>query len=235
MAKLGCRIYTKVNRPAPELVQRFAGLSAADLDDCMGRIASVNSSIKPFNNVKLLGTAVTVNLPSGTNLMFHQALSLAGEGDVVVVNAGGDMSRGVCGENMIEIARQRGVRGFLVDGVIRDSAAARAQTDFAVFAKGAEANAAFKFNSPGEINVPVSVGGVVVYPGDIIVGDEDGVVAIRPKEAEKILAAAEAYAAKQAANLELIKKGTSDRSWMKKMLEDAGCEFIDKTWDEDEI
>lgn len=117
MAKVGCRIYTKVDRPEPELVRRFEDYAAADLDDCMGRIASMDCGIKPFNGVKLLGTAVTVNLPSGTNLMFHQALSLAQEGDVIVVNAGGDTSRGVCGENMIEIAKERGVRGFVVDGV----------------------------------------------------------------------------------------------------------------------
>ena len=116
MAKVGCRIYTKVDRPEPELVRRFEDYAAADLDDCMGRIASMDCGIKPFNGVKLLGTAVTVNLPSGTNLMFHQALSLAQEGDVIVVNAGGDTSRGVCGENMIEIAKERGVRGFVVDG-----------------------------------------------------------------------------------------------------------------------
>ena len=235
MAKVGCRIYTKVDRPEPELVRRFEDYAAADLDDCMGRIASMDCGIKPFNGVKLLGTAVTVNLPSGTNLMFHQALSLAREGDVIVVNAGGDTSRGVCGENMIEIAKERGVRGFVVDGVIRDAAAARAQTDFAVFARGAEANAAFKFGSTGEINVPVAVGGIIVYPGDILVGDEDGIVAIRPQNAAKVLQDVKALAEKQAANLELIKRGVSDRSWLKKMLEEAGCQIIDKAWYEDEV
>ena len=103
-----------------------------------------------------------------------------------------------------------------------------------MFARGAEANAAFKFGSTGEINVPVAVGGIIVYPGDILVGDEDGIVAVRPQNAAKVLQDVKALAEKQAANLELIKRGVSDRSWLKKMLEEAGCQIIDKAWYEDE-
>lgn len=234
MSIVGCRIYTKVNRASPCLMKRFTNLATADISDCMNRLASVDSGIRPYNGTKLLGVALTVNMPGGTNLLFHQALDMAQEGDVIVVNADADTTRGVCGENMIEIAKKRGVHGFVVDGAIRDSANARSRTDFAVFARSAEANAAYKFNSPGEINVPVSIGGIVVYPGDIIVGDEDGIVAIRPQYAEGIADEVEKLMEKQAANLELIKKGISDRSWMAKYLEDAGCKFIDKAWNEDE-
>ena len=234
MSILGCRIYTKVTRPAPELVARFRKLASADLADCMNKLASVDCGIRPLNNVKLLGVAVTVHMPGGTNLLFHQALNMVQEGDVVLVNADGNTTRGVCGENMIEIAKQRGARGFVVDGAIRDYACVRNQTDFSIFARAVEANAAFKFNSPGEINVPVSIGGIVVYPGDIIVGDEDGIVAIRPQYAAAIAKETELLMEKQAANLELIKKGASDRNWVKKYLEDSGCHFFDKAWYEDE-
>ena len=165
---------------------RFSNFASADIADCMNRLASMDSGIKPFNNVRLFGTAVTVNMPNATNLLFHQALDMVQEGDVVLVNAGRDTTRAVCGENMVEIAKERGGRGFVVDGALRDSACLRNQKDFAVFARTSAANAAYKFNSPGEINVPIAVGGIVVYPGDIIVGDQDGVVAIRPKYAVHI-------------------------------------------------
>lgn len=229
----GFRIYTKLNRAEPALVELFRDLAVCDIDDVMQKIAAANSGIKPMNQVKLLGTAVTVKAPMGDNLMFHQAIDMAQAGDVIVVDGNGCTERAICGENMMQIARQKGIKGFLIDGTIRDSEATDGLEDFAVFARGAMANASFKGLGPGEINVPVSIGGIVVYPGDIIVGDRDGVVAVRPKDAKAIAKAAANLRDAQAANLELILKGQSDRSWVMKALEAKGCSFIEKTWDED--
>jgi regulator of RNase E activity RraA len=169
----------------------------------------------------------------GDNLMFHQAISMAKEGDVIVVDGNGCTERAICGENMMQIARQKGIRGFLIDGTIRDSQAADDLTDFAVFARGAMANASFKGLGPGEINVPVAIGGMVVFPGDIILGDRDGAIAIRPKDAEAVAEAAARLRDTQAANLALILKGESDRRWVMKALEEKGCVFIEKKWDEE--
>ncbi|GGP15820.1 RraA family protein [Oceanobacillus neutriphilus] len=232
MSNFGNRVYSKVNRPEKELVEQFSNLEVADISDCMNKMGCIDSSIRPFNDVNLLGTAVTVKVPGGNNLMFHAALSLAKEGDVIVVDGEGYTGRGICGENMIEIARQKGIRGFVVDGAIRDSKAAVNSKDFPVFAKMIQPNGAAKGNGPGEVNVPVSVGGTVIYPGDIIVGDEDGVVAVRPQYAETIAAETKELAEKQAKNLELIKAGKSDRSWVTKALENAGYKILDQTWDE---
>lgn len=233
MSVCGNRIYSKVKRPPKELVDRFADLAVADIADCMNKMGCVDSGIKPLNKTKLLGTAVTVRVPAGNNLMFHVALSLAEAGDVIVVDGSGYTERGISGENMIEIARQKGIRGFVVDGAVRDSRAAVDRNDFALYARSIAPNAAFKGTGPGEINVPVCVGGIVVYPGDIIIGDEDGVAVVSPKYAETIAREAEELAARQAANLELIKNGTSDRSWVEQALKDAGYLVIDKVWDED--
>ena len=133
---------------------------------------------------------------------------------------------------MMQIARQKGVRGFLIDGSFRDSAALADFDDFTVFARGIMPNASYKGLGPGEINVPVSVGGQLIFPGDIIVGDEDGAVAIRPADAEAVAAAARALMEKELANRELILRGESDRSWVMKALQERGCVFIDAAWDE---
>lgn len=230
---VGFRIFTKVNRADAAIVEEFRNLPVCNIDDSMNKIAGMHSSIKPLNKVKLLGTAITVKAPIGDNLMFHQAISMAQAGDVIVVDGGGCTERAICGENMMQIARQKGIRGFLVDGSIRDSAALEDFDDFTVFARAVMANASFKGLGPGEINVPVCVGGIVVYPGDIIVGDEDGVVAIRPQHAKEIAAAARELKEKEEANLELILQGKSDRSWVMNALKEKGCIFIDKAWDEE--
>jgi RraA family protein len=233
MSNIGGRIFTKVNRPNSCIVELFQELNSADVADCMNKLASMDSGLRPLNSVKLLGTAVTVKVPEGNNLLFHQAISVAQRGDVIVVDGGGFIDRGLCGENMIEIARQRGIRGFVVDGAVRDSAAINACDDFSVYARSVVPNASYKVALPGEINVPVSIGGIVVYPGDIILGDRDGIISVRPASAEKIAAETKSLAEKQAANLKLIKQETSNRDWVLQMVKDAGCIFINKAWDEE--
>lgn len=230
---VGFRVFTKVKRAAPEQVERFRDLPVCNIVDTMNKIAAAHSGLKPFGPVKLLGTAVTVKAPIGDNLMFHHALDLAQAGDVIVVDGGGCTERAVCGENMMQMARKKGIRGFLIDGSIRDSDAIAGFDDFAVFARAVMPNASFKGLGPGELNVPVSVGGMVVYPGDIIVGDCDGVVAIRPQHADAVAAAAEELCRKEAEGLKKILAGTMDHSWVVKALEEKGCTVLDMAWDEE--
>ena len=232
MPGIGFRIYTKVHRSSPDLLEAFRDLPVSNIVDTMQKIAAAHSAIKPFNHVPLLGTAITVKAPMGDNLMFHQAISMAQAGDVIVVDGGGCTERAICGENMMQIARQNGIRGFLIDGSIRDVAAVETFEDFAVFARAVMPNASYKGLGPGEINVPVSVGGMVVYPGDIIVGDQDGVVAIQPKDAAEIAAAAKKLYEKEQSNLQLIQKGESDRSWVMEALLARGCTFIEGSWND---
>ena len=157
----------------------FRGLPIANLDDCMGRIAAVDARLKNVNKTPLLGVAFTVRCPAGDNLMFHKALDLAQPGDILVIAAGGSMSRSLCGEIMSTYARSRGIAGFVVDGCIRDYDELSALTDFPVFARGVTPNGPYK-NGPGEINFPVTVAGQVICPGDILVGDGDGLLVIKP-------------------------------------------------------
>lgn len=226
----GNRIYTKVNRPPKSLVDKFAGLAACDVADCLNKLASMDAGIKPMNGVKLLGTAVTVRVPQGNNLFFHRALDLVQEGDVIVVDGGGFTDRALCGENMMEIAMRNGAVGFVVDGAVRDIDAFCRAENFSLYARAVVPNSSYKLAAPGEINVPVTVGGITVFPGDILLGDECGVVVVHPEDAEQVCSAAAELAAKQAKNLELIKAGTSNREWVKKLLDEIGCEEIDEVW-----
>ena len=137
---IGCRIRRDFERPDPKLVEAFRGLPVANIDDCMGRIASVDAGLKNVNHTPLLGVAFTVRCPAGDNLMFHKALDLAKPGDILVIAAGGSMSRSLCGDIMSTYAKSRGIAGFVVDGCIRDLEELSAYTDFPVFARGATPN-----------------------------------------------------------------------------------------------
>lgn len=225
MANLGFRIFEDITRPSNEVIESFRDMPVANIDDNMGRIACVNSSIKPCNDSNLLGPAFTVKVPFGDNLMFHKALDMAKEGDVIVVAGGGFTERSLCGEIMMNYAKMRKLGGFVIDGAIRDDETTKTM-DFPVFACGVNPNGPYK-NGPGEINVPVAIGGQVVFPGDIVVGDKDGLIFIRPQDAEELLEKVEAFHRNEVVILDSIAKGLGlDRTWIDKTLEANGCEII---------
>lgn len=226
MANVGCRIYSEIQRPDPALVEAFKGIPVANIDDCMGRIASCDSSLLPMNKTHLVGTAFTVRCPEGDNLMFHKALSMVKPGDVLVIAAGGSMHRSLCGEIMSHTAKLAGVKGFVIDGCIRDKDEIATFTDFAVYAKGAIPNGPYK-NGPGEINVPVSVCGQVICPGDILVGDGDGLLVIKPEEAAELLDKARAVQAAEETIIANLKSGKAPaREWIDEKLQALNCEMF---------
>ena len=227
MSNAGFRIKSSFMRPDKELIEAFRGIPVANIADCMNRSACLSSFIKPVNKAPLLGSAFTVRSSGGDNLLFHKALDLAKPGDVLVIADGGTPERSCCGELMVQYAISRGIAGFIVDGCIRDSGEL-AELDFPVYAKGATPNGPYK-NGPGEINLPVSCGGMVICPGDILVGDADGVAVIKPDEARELADAARKVLVKETGVMEgiLSGKGLGDRSWIDKALIEKGCEFID--------
>lgn len=182
---VGFRIITAVQRPDRALVEQFGGIPSSNINDEMNRLYCMNASIAPLNNKPLLGTAVTVKLPIGDNLMFHKALDVAQAGDVLVVDGAGACDRSLAGEIMVTYAMKRGLAGIVVDGAMRDLDAIK-ELDIPVYAKAITPQGPYK-NGPGEINVPVCCGGIVVFPGDILVGDGDGIVVIRPADAPAVL------------------------------------------------
>ncbi len=142
---------------------------------------------------------------------------------MIVVDAGGALENAIVGELMCGWAEKRGVAGIVIDGAIRDSESL-SEGDFPVYAAGVTHRGPWK-DGPGEINVVVSVGGMVVHPGDLVAGDHDGIVAISPEDAERVITATEAHNRKEQATLVAIAAGTWDRKWVDEMLKARGCDL----------
>ena len=219
MATIGLRILPSPRRPPAELLERLASLPTPNISDNMQRHYGATAALRPYHRGgKLVGPAFTVKTRPGDNLLVHKAIDMAAAGDVIVVDAGGEVAQAIIGEIMTKHAAKRGIAGFVIDGAIRD-ADAIAGASLPVFARGVTHRGPYK-DGPGEINVPVSIGGMVVNPGDIIVGDGDGVLAVPQEIAEKVIAAATAQNRKEAATLAAIAAGTIDRSWVDEALQE---------------
>ncbi len=202
----GNRIYRNFRRPDPALLEKFRGIPSSNIGDMMNRLYNMQSNIKAYTpGVALLGTAFTVKAPEGDNMFFHAAIEMAQPGDILVVDAGGSLERSLCGEMMFNAAIARGIAGFVVNGCIRDTDCLE-RLKFPVYACGVTPQGPWK-NGPGEINVPVCCGGQVVRPGDILAGDPDGIVVIRPEDAEEVAILARQKFEKEQEKLEKYRCG----------------------------
>lgn len=192
----GKRIFTKVNRPSRDLVEAFHGIPSSNINDMMNRMFCMNSTLKCLGKGNsIVGTAITVHCSEGDNTLLHRAMDLAQSGDIIVVNDGGCTTRSLCGEMMFNYAHGKGIVGFVIDGSIRDVDSLK-NLDFAVYARGVTPQGPWKKGS-GEINVPIACCGQVVCPGDILVGDADGIVVIKPDFAEDVLKEAKSKFSKE--------------------------------------
>ncbi len=218
---IGFRILPSPKRADPKLLERLRALPVSNVSDNMGRVHG--ASLQPMHQSgKMIGTAFTVKTRPGDNLMVHKAIDMAAPGDVIVVDAGGALDTAIIGEIMTGWAQKRGIAGFIIDGAIRDSEIL-AENDFPVYAAGVTHRGPFK-DGPGEINVVVTVGGLVVRPGDLITGDHDGVLAIAQEDAEAIITAAEAQNKLEQAAMVAIASGAYDRKWVDEVLKARGCD-----------
>jgi RraA family protein len=218
------RILDIPKRPDPKLVAELAKMVTPHLSDSMERLYAGGPRLRPMHKGgKLAGPAYTVKTTPGDNLLVHKALDTAQKGDVIVVDAGGVCENAIIGELMMSRARQRGVAGIVIWGAIRDSAEIAAGT-YPVYAAGVTHRGPYK-NGPGEINVPINMAGMPVNPGDIIIGDADGLVAVPQEQAERILKSAQGILAKETAAMKEIEAGTVDRSWVDKALREKGYKF----------
>jgi RraA family protein len=218
---LGFRILPSPERPPQALVEALGEQVTPHLSDSMSRLQGASGAIRPMHRgARLVGVAFTVRVPAGDNLLVHKAIDLALPGDVIVVDAGGYTEQAIIGDIMSSLAATRELAGIVIDGAIRD-AAEIASRDFPVYARAVTHRGPYK-DGPGEINVPVSIGGMVVHPGDVIVGDADGLVAIPAAEAEAVLASARAIREKEERTLHEIATGTLDRAWVDATLKARG-------------
>lgn len=194
-----------IPRPARSLLESLREAPTSVISDNLDRLPGAVGLRAFHRSGRLVGPALTVRTRSGDNLAVHRALGMLAPGDVLVVDGDGDETRALVGEIMKTIAEEAGASGFVIDGAIRD-AAAFAASSFPCFARAAIHRGPYK-NGPGEINVPVSIGGCVVSPGDIVVGDEDGIVAVPASVAESLIVAIEAQMLREAETIRSIREG----------------------------
>jgi regulator of RNase E activity RraA len=225
---IGFRVFLKRELPAAEVVEGFRSLPAANIADCMGRLSALSQEIRLLSSPEaeiMVGTAVTVKARPGDNLMIHKALNLAGPGDVIVVANEGDRSQSLVGEIMITYAKHKKISGLVLDGAIRDIGAISGM-DIPVYGTGFTPGGPYK-DGPGEVNVPIAIGGIHVEAGDIILGDKDGVIVIPRRDAAALLAEARKFSAGDHSKVEAAANGTLDRTWVDKALEAKKCEIVD--------
>jgi regulator of RNase E activity RraA len=189
IGKPGFRYKTDFDRPAKDLVKSYrelmnkTGCLTGNVGDSIGRAAAMDSRVKNLaDGMKVVGPAFTVRVPPTDNLMIHKALTMIQPGDVLVIDGGGDHSWALLGWLMVSTAIKLRVAGIVADGCVRDAQEIR-PSGFPLFCAGLSPNGPFK-EGPGEVNYPISCGGQVVRPGDMIIGDDDGVVVLQKEFAK---------------------------------------------------
>jgi len=216
------RLYNAKPRIDKALLDRYRKIPTPALSDCMERrygtvgIYVIGSSLSSLGGESMVGTALTVRTRPGDNLVVHKALDLAETGDILVIDAGGEIKNAILGELMTLYAAYRGIAGIVVDGAIRDSRSI-SKGALPVFAKGISHLGPYK-SGPGEIHGTIQVGGIVVNDGDLIVGDYDGIAVVPRERVEEVILNAEKIIDNEKGIRKAIPMGKWDRSWIDSSL-----------------
>ncbi len=219
----GFRIKGEIQRPPGEIVTALGAFETPQISDLMNRLYTMTAEIRGLTgpNLRVLGPALTVKCYPGDNLMVHKALDVAQPGDIVVIDTNGSHRTAVMGDLVATKARHRGIGGFVVDGLVRDLPGILELADLPVYARGVTPVGPLH-RGPGEINHPVVAGGIVVHPGDVIVGDLNGVVVVPGGFVEELLGRLEARSAAEADYTAAVARGEFSNAWVDATLKDAG-------------
>jgi RraA family protein len=227
VGKPGFRYRVDFDRPAKDLIEPYralmnkTGCLTGNVGDCIGRAAAMDARIRSLaEGTKLVGPALTVRVPPTDNLMIHKALTLIKPGDVLVIEGGGNHSWALLGFLMVSTAQKLGVAGIVADGCVRDAQEIR-KSGFPVFSAGLSPNGPFK-EGPGEINFPISCGGQVVRPGDIIIADDDGVVVLKQELAKSVIGEVDKIIQREDKRLKEIEAGMVIRPGIDEILAQKG-------------
>jgi len=222
----GFRVKTNFDRLSPELMNQFRAFPTPDISDLLNRLYAVDPQIRCLTGEhhSVCGPACTVKVFPGDNLMVHKSLDILEPGDVVIIDAGGSAMNAVLGDLVSTKAKHRGAQGFVIDGLIRDLPNIAA-LDFPVFARGTTPIGPLH-RGPGEINFSICCGGVVVSPGDLIVGDSMGLVVIPQDIAEELLHRLQSHAVANEAYFESVKKGDFNNAWVDRILTELECPLV---------
>jgi RraA family protein len=222
----GFRIKNGVPRPSKETLERFARYGTPDVSDLLNRLYAMDGGIKNVvNDHSVLGPALTVKLYPGDNLMLHKALDVCHPGDVLVVDTSLNTTTAVIGDLVSAKAKHRGVAGVIVDGLVRDVAQVR-EVGLPIYARGTTPQGPLH-RGPGELGYPVSCGGIVVNPGDIIVADSSGIVVVRADFTLELLERLDAQYLALKSYVDDVKRGVFCNKWVDKYLAEAACRADD--------
>jgi regulator of RNase E activity RraA len=219
----GFRVKQDFKRLPGSLIEEFRKFASADISDQQNRLFGIPSNIVHLTDNKyMVGSALTVKLFPGDNLMLHKALDLIQPGDIIVVDAG-TSTNAVIGDMVANKAKHRGVTGFLIDGFARDIVGIN-ETGLPLLGRGVSPVGPLH-RGPGEVNYPICCGGVVVKPGDIVKVDDCGGVIIPQENAESILEKLKKIADVQEKYAQNVKAGIFSTAWVDEQLNESGCEF----------
>jgi len=201
-------VITKIQRPPQELIEKFKPIAVATVYEASGRKGFVNPKIKPiFRGMKLCGPAFTVQTAPGDNLMLHKALEKAQEGDIIVATVGDEYEYGYWGDLMATQAKAKKLGGLAIDGCVRDSEEI-IEMGFPIFSRGLAIRGTVKA-SLGLINYPINFGGTVINPGDLILGDDDGIVVVKFQDCKEVLAKSKERVQKEEVKAKALMNGVT--------------------------
>jgi len=219
-------IKRKFERASAKLVKKFENLPTGNVCDAQGRTGALDYRIKPLSEkTHFCGTALTVDAGPGDNLAPWAALELAKPGDVIVITTGEHMGCSVVGDMYVGMAKNAGVAAIVTDGVVRDIPGINA-VGMPVFARGSSPNSPWK-NGPGRVGLPIAIGGVTVNAGDILVGDQDGVVIVAREAAAEVAETMAAVLAKEEKMAAGVKAGLKAPGWLQEAYQIKGVHYLD--------
>jgi regulator of RNase E activity RraA len=217
----GFRVRDAWTRPERALLDAFGDASSAQVADCMSRLGAMDAGIRPvWHSPRVIGSALTVWCHSGDNLMLHKALTVACEGDVIVMNTQGNVVNSGFGELVATSAVKLGIRAVIVDGTVRDSDGLE-RMQLPVYSRGLSPNGCNK-DGAGEVGAIVACGGVAVRPGDVIIADRDGVVVVPLEDAPEVARMSAAQIKRERKRLDEIEKGVLVRPEIDEALRRLG-------------
>ena len=213
-------------RTAIKFVNQFMNLPTGNVCDAQGRVGALDYRIKPVGGAfQFCGTALTVDSGPRDNLAAWASLEFAKPGDIVLIATGGHLASSVVGDLYVGMAKNAGVAAIVTDGVVRDLPGINA-VGIPVFARGICPNSPWK-NGPGRVGLPIVIGGVTANAGDIVVGDQDGVVVVARRSAAAVADGLKAVLAKEKKMESSVKAGTTVPGWLQEAYKAKGVKYLD--------
>jgi len=224
-------VYKKIKRAKKEIIDEFKKIPTTIASDAMNRTNAMKASIKPLiEDVHVVGSAITVKCMVGNNIMTHQAIYIAEPGDIIVIDARGHVDTSVWGGIQTLACKSRGISGVVIDGSVRDIQDIKGLR-FPVFCSGVVPAGPHK-GWGDSVNIPIQCGGVPVNPGDIVIGDDDGVVVVPRNEVEKVLKQAKERIKTEEKWIRGIKQGktTLELIGLGKKIKNLGIEMFEEEY-----